>query len=54
MIVQTKTGSRVYGFHVFVAASCPMFYDIWHFLVKYIAPLAVLVILLQKAGFLSF
>ena len=30
------------------------FYDIWHFLVKYIAPLAVLVILLQKAGFLPF
>ena len=30
------------------------FYDIWHFLVKYIAPLAVLVILLQKTGFLQF
>ena len=30
------------------------FYDIWHFLVKYIAPLAVLVILLQKTGFLPF
>ena len=30
------------------------FYDIWHFLVKYIAPLAVLVILLQKAGFLPY
>ncbi len=30
------------------------FYDIWHFLVKYIAPLAVLVILLQKTGVLPF
>ena len=30
------------------------FYDIWHFLVKYIAPLAVLVILLQKTGLLPF
>ena len=30
------------------------FYDIWHFLVKYIAPLAVLVILLQKTGILPF
>lgn len=30
------------------------FYGIWHFLVKYIAPLAVLVILLQKTGLLPF
>jgi len=30
------------------------FYDIWHFLVKYIAPLAVLIILLQKTGLLPF
>lgn len=28
------------------------FYDIWHFLVKYISPLAVIIILLQKAGLL--
>ena len=30
------------------------FYDIWHFLVKYISPLAVFIILLQKAGILKF
>ncbi len=30
------------------------FYDIWHFLVKYITPLAVLTILLQKTGILKF
>lgn len=30
------------------------FYDIWHFLVKYITPLAVLIILLQKTGILKF
>jgi NSS family neurotransmitter:Na+ symporter len=30
------------------------FYDIWHFLVKYITPLAVLTILLQKTGLLKF
>jgi len=30
------------------------FYPIWHFLVKYITPLAVFVILLQKTGILKF
>jgi NSS family neurotransmitter:Na+ symporter len=30
------------------------FYPIWHFLVKYISPLAVFVILLQKTGILKF
>ena len=30
------------------------FYDIWHFLVKYISPLAVFIILLQKTGILKF
>lgn len=30
------------------------FYDIWHFLVKYISPLAVLIIILQKTGILKF
>ena len=30
------------------------FYDIWHFLVKYISPFAVLIILLQKMGVLKF
>jgi NSS family neurotransmitter:Na+ symporter len=30
------------------------FYDIWHFLVKYISPLAVFIILLQKMGIVKF
>ena len=30
------------------------FYPIWHFLVKYITPLAVFIILLQKTGILKF
>jgi NSS family neurotransmitter:Na+ symporter len=30
------------------------FYDIWHFLVKYVSPLAVFIILLQKTGILKF
>ena len=30
------------------------FYHIWHFLVKYIAPLAVFIILLQKTGIFKF
>jgi len=30
------------------------FYPIWHFLVKYIAPFAVLIILLQKTGIVNF
>ena len=30
------------------------FYDIWHFLVKYVTPLAVLTILLQKTGIIDF
>jgi NSS family neurotransmitter:Na+ symporter len=30
------------------------FYDVWHFLVKYITPIAVLIILLQKTGILRF
>jgi len=30
------------------------FYDIWHFLVKYLSPLAVFIILLQKTGILKF
>jgi len=30
------------------------FYDIWHFLVKYLSPLAVFIILLQKTGILRF
>jgi len=30
------------------------FYPIWHFLVKYISPFAVLIILLQKTGLLKF
>jgi NSS family neurotransmitter:Na+ symporter len=30
------------------------FYDIWHFLVKYVTPVAVLIILLQRTGILQF